>query len=138
MIFIICLSSSTFANTSSFKILLTQLIFLTFFATSTFQKPPAIEHLLSSVSMSLLYIVPHSTQTFSLFFSLEFSLLVNNLHLSIKAVLVFSILLRMSFSQYRSSDTKLPTYLNCSGCFIICPSIHIFTVVTYRIEFFVR
>jgi len=67
----------------------------------------------------------HTKHFIILSFTFKLILPVNNLLLSIKAYHVISILLRMSFLQYPSSDIKLPRYLNCSTSL----SIQIFTFV---------
>ena len=88
-----------------------QLIFSMLFSISTFQR---LSNLLSvSTSTSLLHTVLHSRPNISLFSSLVPLILpVNSLFFSINTFFAISILLRISFVQYPSSDIKLPIYLN--------------------------
>jgi len=106
--------------------LITWSLFFQFVAIPTFQKPPSNIHFHQYPCLCCIHChCPHQA-LYNSCFSSKFILLVNSLLLSIKAFLVFSILLSMS-SQYPFSDIKLPRYLNCSACSSL--SIQIFNFV---------
>jgi len=62
------------------------------------------------------------------FFSSKFNLPVNSLFLSVNIFFLIAILLWSSYSQYPSSDMRLPRYLNSLTCSTNCMSIWIFNL----------
>jgi len=116
--FSICLSSITLLRTSSLVSLSTQLIFsilLHIYVSN-------VSNLLSvcvNIHVSAAYSTTLQTKHFIiLFFSSRLILSVNNI--SINTFFAISILLRVSFVQYPSSDIKLLKYLNWLTCSTCC------------------